>query len=77
MTFHVCIACYDYLVAWLLSDQFEYVIDDHNMHTLYMILLLLIRYGYFKIVQFLVNGKHCNTEAVDKYGQTPLHYAMK
>ena len=33
MTFYVCIACYYYLVAWLLSDQFEYDIDDHNMHT--------------------------------------------
>ena len=77
MTFHVCIACHYYLVAWLLSDQFEYVIDDHNMHTLYMILLLLLRYGYFEIVQFLVNEKHCNTEAVDKDGQTPLHLAMK
>ena len=42
-----------------------------------MILLLLIRYGYFKIVQFLVNGKHCNTEAVDKDGLTPLHHAMR
>ena len=42
-----------------------------------MILLLLIRYGYFKIVQFLVKGKHCNTEAVDKSGQNPLHYAVR
>ena len=33
MTFHVCIACYDYLMAWLLSDQFEHDVDDHNMHT--------------------------------------------
>ena len=41
-----------------------------------MILLLLIRYGCFKIVQFLVNGKHCNTEAVDKDGLTPLHLAV-
>ena len=39
-------------------------------------ILLLIREGYFKIVQFLVNGKHCNTEAVDKHGWTPLHHAV-
>ena len=40
-----------------------------------MILLLLIRKGYVQIVQFLVNGKYCNTEAVDKDRQTPLHLA--
>ena len=42
-----------------------------------MILLLLIRHGNFKIVRFLFNGKHCNTEAVDKDGQTLLHLAVK
>ena len=42
-----------------------------------MILLLLIRNRYFKIVQFLVNGKHCNTEAVDEDGLTPLHLAVR
>ena len=42
-----------------------------------MILLLLIRYGLLKIVQFLINGKHCITEAVDKNGQTPLHWAVR
>ena len=41
-----------------------------------MILLLLISRGYFEIVQFLINGKYCNTEAVNKYGQTPLHWAV-
>ena len=30
---NVCIGCYDYLMAWLLSDQFEHDVDDHNMHT--------------------------------------------
>ena len=30
VSFHVCIACYDYLMAWLLSDQFEHDVDDHN-----------------------------------------------
>ena len=42
-----------------------------------MILLLLIRRGRLKIVQFLINGKHCNTEAVDKDGQTLLHFAVR
>ena len=42
-----------------------------------MILLLLIRWNHLGIVQFLVNGKHCNTEAVDKYGHTPLHWAVE
>ena len=42
-----------------------------------MILLLLIRCGRLKIVQFLINGKHCNTEAVDKDGQTLLHFAVR
>ena len=42
-----------------------------------MILLLLIRLNYLEIVQFLVNGKYCNTEAVDKSGQTPLHHAVR
>ena len=42
----------------------------------YIILLLLIRHGCSEIVQFLINGKHCNTEAVNKYGWTPLHYAV-
>ena len=42
-----------------------------------MILLLLISNGHLEIVQFLINGKHCNTEAVDKDGRTPLHYAVR
>ena len=42
-----------------------------------MILLLFIRRGRLETVQFLVNGKHCNTEAVDKDGQTPLHLAVR
>ena len=42
-----------------------------------MILLLLIRWNQLETVQFLVNGKHCNTEAVDKDGQTLLHCAVK
>ena len=42
-----------------------------------MILLLLIRSNHLKIVQFLVNGKHCNPEAVDKSGQTLLHHAVR
>ena len=29
----VLLAMIHYLVAWLLCDQFEYDIDDHNMHT--------------------------------------------
>ena len=41
-----------------------------------MILLLLIRYGGLEIVQFLINGKHCNTEAVNEAGWTPLHVAV-
>ena len=40
-------------------------------------ILLLISNGHSEIVQFLVSGKHCNTEAVDKYGQTPVHYAVR
>ena len=43
----------------------------------YMILLLLIRRGRLKIVQFLINGKHYNTEAVGKDGQTLLHLSMR
>ena len=42
-----------------------------------MILLLLVRWNCLEIVQFLVNGKHCNTEAVDKDGWTPLHWAVR
>ena len=41
-----------------------------------MIALLLIRENYLKIVQLLINRGHCNTEAVDKSGQTPLRYAV-
>ena len=42
-----------------------------------MILLLLIRWNCLETVQYLVNGKYCNTEAVDKDGQTLLHYTVK
>ena len=42
-----------------------------------MILLLLVRLNHLEIVLFLVNGKHCNTEAVDNDGWTPLHYAVR
>ena len=39
------------------------------------IFLLLIRNGYLEIVQFLVNGNHCQVNAVDNDGKTALHYA--
>ena len=46
-----------------------------------MILLLLIRYGRFDIVQYLVEylvgGKHSNVEATDGNGWTPLHRAVR
>ena len=46
--------------------------DVHNM-----IVLFLIRNGHLKVVRFLVEGKHCNPEAKDGGGWTPLHEAAK
>ena len=37
--------------------------------------LLLIRNGHLEIVQFLVNGNHCQANAVDNDRKTALHYA--
>ena len=42
-----------------------------------MILLLLIRNGNMKIIDYLVGGKYSNVEAADKSGLTPLHYAVR
>ena len=38
-----------------------------------MNVLFLISNGHLEVVQFLVEGKHCNPEAKDGYGETPLH----
>ena len=46
--------------------------DDHNMNVLF-----LISYGHLEVVRFLVEGQHCNPEAKDGGGQTPLHEAAK
>ena len=40
-----------------------------------MIVLFLFRYGHLSIVQFLVDGQHCNLEAKDKDGMTAIHWA--
>ena len=39
--------------------------------------LLLTRNGHLEIVQFLVNGNHCQANAVDSVGDTALHYASR
>ena len=40
--------------------------------------LLLIRNRHLEIVQFLVNGNHCQANAVDSYYEkTALHYAAE
>ena len=41
------------------------------------IFLLLIRNGHLEIVQFLVNGNHCQANAVDADGDTALHDAAQ
>ena len=40
-----------------------------------MFFLLLIRKEHLEIVQFLVNGNHCQGNAVDNQGWTALHHA--
>ena len=39
--------------------------------------LLLIRNGHLEIVQFLVNGNHCQVNDVNCSGWTALHYAAQ
>ena len=39
--------------------------------------VLFIRNGHLEIVQFLVNGNHCQANAVNSYGKTALHYAAE
>ena len=39
--------------------------------------LLLIRFGHLEVVQFLIKGKHCKPDAVNKDGSTALHYAAR
>ena len=57
---------------------------NHNIQCIFIIIsdllciyvyLLLIRKGHLEIVQFLVNGNHCQANAVDTFGRTALHYA--
>ena len=38
---------------------------------------LLIRYGHIQVIRFLVEGQHCDCNAVDKYGMTSLHLAAQ
>ena len=39
--------------------------------------LYYIRFGHLEIVQFLVNGNHCQVNAVNNDGWTALHYAAQ
>ena len=41
------------------------------------VFLLLIRNGHLEIVQFLVNGNHCQANAVDNDRWTALHLAAQ
>ena len=41
------------------------------------VFILLIRNGHLEVVQFLINGKHCNPDAADKNGFTALHLAVR
>ena len=45
------------------------------IYCAFMFFLLLIRKGHLEIVQFLMNGNHCQANAVDSYGDTALHDA--
>ena len=42
-----------------------------------MTFVLLIRKGYLKVVQILVNGKDTDPNAVNKDGNTALHLAAR
>ena len=62
------------------------LIYKHNIQCIFMITsdllcinvyLLHIRYGHLDLVQFLVNGNHCQANAVAGYGETALHYAAQ
>ena len=33
--------------------------------------------GHLDVVRFLVDGGHCQPNSKNKYGETPLHYAVK
>ena len=50
--------------------------DLHN-HDRMLYSSIFFSLGNLDIVTFLVEGKHCDLEAKDKDGETPLHYAMK
>ena len=41
------------------------------------VIFVLIRNGHLKVVEFLVNGNHCQANAVNKNGETALHRALK
>ena len=41
------------------------------------VIFVLIRNGHLKVVEFLVNGNHCQANAVNKNGETALHLALK
>ena len=43
----------------------------------FMLFLLLISNGHLEIVQFLVNGNHCQANAVNNFRSTALHYAAE
>ena len=41
------------------------------------IIIVLIRYGHLKVVEFLVNGNHCQANAANYNGETALHLALR
>ena len=49
---------------------------SYNVITI-MSFVLLIRKGYVKVVQTLVNGKDTDPNAVNKDGETALHLAAR
>ena len=41
----------------------------------FIFFLFFVRNRHLDIVQFFVNGNHCQANAVNSYGRTALHYA--
>ena len=71
---HVCVPWHIQRIRLSLPSN-VYMYREIFVVNVIMIVPFFFRRGYLNIVQFLVDGQHCNLEAKDNNGWTALHYA--
>ena len=56
-------------------DAICYEVTGKYWSVIIIFIILVIRSGHLEILKLLIEGKHCEPDAVDKNEWTALHYA--